>query len=245
MELAYLLTGTAPRKRRFQVSASNAYPGVPYLIPASGTAGVVLATTTGAADVVGCSLDAVGDRFGTVGTYQTAQQSDNSDPARLVTLIINPDAVWRARMSGGATEGTALSARTVSTASTSGLAVTTGDDWSSPTFDEGHLWGYEGANAGIVRKITSVSNTAATLTVALPADTAVNDTFLYCPFTPMQGITVQFTTNLQEADASIAVGTGAGFKPIELICNDLAGDGKNKSYVLMIPTDHFAGPRPT
>lgn len=232
MELAYTLYGGAPVLKKYQVAATNTTIGVPYLIPASNGSGIVLATTTGAADMVGANIDAAG-------TYVTAQQSDNSDTARLTTLIINPDAVWKMLMSGGATEGTALGLNTVTTASTDGLAVTTATDWSSPaTFDEGVTWGFEGANAGKARKITSVSSSAGTVTVAFPYDTAVGDTFLRAPFQPLQGTKVQLTTLLTQADATIAVGTGCAFKTVELILLDIAGSGRTNSYVLALSGDH-------
>lgn len=231
MELAYTLSGAAPVMKKYQVAATNTTIGVPYLIPASNGAGIVLATTTGAADMVGVNVDAAG-------TFVTGQQSDNSDTARLTTIIINPDAVWRLLMSGGATEGTALTLLPVTTASTTGLAVTTASEWSNPTYDEGTTWGFDGANAGKARKITSVSSTAGTVTVAFPYDTAVGDNFLRCPYNPLQSTVIQLSTLLTQADASIAVGTGAAFKPIELILNDQSWSGRTNSYVLALSGDH-------
>jgi hypothetical protein len=238
MELAYILSGAAPIIKRFQVSATVANVGVPLLIPGAGNAGLPLGTTTSAANLVGVNLDASG-------TYQTAQQSDNSDPERTVAVIINPDAVWRARLSGGATEGTALALQAVSSAATDGLAVTTGAEWSNPTFDEGYVWGYDGSNAGIARKITSVSGTAGTVTVAFPFDTAVGDNFLRAPFTPMQTVTAQLTTLLTEVDASIAVGTGGAWIPVELVLKDQTDNGRTNSFVLLLSGDHQMSARPT
>ena len=154
MEYAYDLSGTTNATvRRYQVAATNTTVGMPFLIPAASGSGLVVATTTGAANMVGVNTD-------TAGTYVTAQQTDASDTERTVGLIINPFAVYRMLMSGGATEGTALALNAVTTASTDGLAVTTAAEWSNPTYDEGTTWGYDGANAGKARKITSVSATA-------------------------------------------------------------------------------------
>lgn len=237
MEFAYSMGGSAPLMKRYQVNATVANPGVPLVFPGAGNAGVVLGTTTGAADFVGMNLD--------IATYVTAQQTDGSSAERKVTLIVNPDAVWKALMSGGAAENTALTLFDVTTASATGLAITTGDDWTSPEFDEGFVWGYDGANAGQARKITSTSVTAATVTVAFDRDTVVGDNFLRCPYSPIQGATVQLTTNLYQADASIAVGTGAQFKTVELYLRDINQEGRTNSFVLFVPTDHVWGPRPT
>lgn len=240
MELDYTLSGGAAVMKKYQIGVTNANAGlgIPYTIPAAGTAGVVIGTTTGATDLVGMSVDNVAANASLMGVYNTAQQASNVDPASFVRLIINPDAVWRALMSGGATENTALTLYPVTTASSDGLNVTTGTSWTSTEFDEGHTWGYDGANAGVARKITSTSSTAATLTVALPNDTVVGDNFMRAPYTPMQTVTVQFTTNLYQADASIAVGTGAPFRVIELRLFDSSMEGRTKSQVLFISNSH-------
>ncbi len=232
MDFVYDVSGTStPIIKKYQVAASNTVLGVPYLRAAG--AGIVLGTTTGAANAIGSNIDAAG-------TYVTSQQTDNSDTARLTSIIVNPGAVFRFLMSGGATEGTALSPRTVTTASTTGLTVTTSAfDWSSPQFDEGTIWGYDGANAGKVRHIDSTSSTSASVIVAFPLDTVVGDRFLGTPYTPGQTITLQFTTNLYQADASIAVGTGAPMDIVELICNDIAGNGTTASYVYAMFQDHI------
>ena len=237
MDMSYTMNGNAPLMKKYQVNSSPTAVGQPWVIPGAGNAGVVIATTTGAADMVGVNVDTT--------TYVTAQQTDGTSAKRTVTLNVSPDAVWRMKMSGGATENTALALQTVTTASTDGLAVTTGAEWSSPTFDEGFVWGYDGANAGASRKITSVSTTAGTVTVAFDQDTAVGDNFLRCPYSPIQGITIQLTTLLTQADASIAVGTGAGFKTVELELRDVTDQGRTNSFVLAVPTDHVFANRPT
>lgn len=236
MEFAYTMSGSAPLMKRYQVN-STLVAGIPVVIPAAGNAGVVTSTTTGVANMVGVNLDAA--------TYVTAQQTDGSSAERETRVIINPDAVWKMKMSGGAATNTALTLQEVTTASTDGLVITTGAEWSNPTFDEGYAWGYDGANAGSARKVTSVSGTAGTVTVAFNQDTAVGDNFLRCPYSPIQGITIQLTTDLTQADASIAVGTGAGFKTVELELRDTSDEGQTNSHVLAMPTDHVWGPRPT
>lgn len=238
MELAYTINGSAPLIKKYQCNSSSTAVGQPWVIPGAGNAGVVIATTTGAADMVGVNLDSA--------TYVTAQQAAGTSAERQLTLIVNPDAVWRMKMTGGATENTALALAVVTTASTDGLVVTTSaTDWSTTTKDEGFIWGFDGANAGQSRKITSVSTTAATVTVAFDQDTVVGDNFIGCPFSPIQGTTIQLSTLLTQADATIAVATGAQFKTIELILNDQTADGRNNSFVLAVSGDHVFGFRPT
>lgn len=234
MEFAYALCGNAQMKK-YQVNETMANAGVPVRIPTSSGTGVVLATTTAAADLVGVTSDTV--------TYVTAQQTDGTSAERLVSVNINPTAVWSCLMSGGATEGTALTLYDITTASTDGLTVTTGDSWTN--FDEGVVWGYSGANPGQARKITSSSATAATVTVAFDYDTVVGDNFMRAPYWPCQTTNVQLTTNLYQVDASIAVGTGAEFTVVGLILNHIGAEGRTKSYALIYSRDHVFAGRPT
>jgi len=239
MELDNILSGSAPVIKKYMIGASTA-AGVPLRIPGAGNPGLIQPTTTSAADMIGVCLDS--------GTYATAQQTDGSDPAAEVSVIINPDAIWAAKLSGGATEDTALSLQTVTTASTDGLTVTTAAEWSSPTYDEGIVWGYSGANAGIIRKITSVSSTAGTVTVAFPNDIAVGDEFLRANLFPLQNATVRLSTAFTQVDASTAVASNeAELKPIEVRLRDAGSDpdGRTNSYVLLISTDHALAGRPS
>lgn len=236
MKFAYSLSGSAPLMMSYQI-ASTVVKDIPLRIPAAEGAGLATSTTTSAADMVGVCLDA--------GTYVTAQQTDGTSAEREVRVIINPDAVWRMRMSGGATANTALTLYPVTTESTDGLTITTGTAWNSPDYDEGYAWGYDGANAGSARKIVDAGATSATVLVAFDQDLAVGDNFLRCPYSPVQGILIQLTADLTQADASIVVGTGAHFKTIELELRDIADSGQTNSNVLALPTDHVWGPRPT
>ena len=237
MEYAYSLTGNStPIRRKYQIAATN-IANIPLLIPAAGGAGLATSTTTSCADMVGVAMDAA--------TFVTAQQTDGTSAEREVSVIISPDAVWKIKMSGGATEDTALTLQEVTTASTTGLVVTTAAEWSNPTFDEGIVWGYDGANAGASRKITSVSGTAGTVTVAFDQDTAVGDNFLRAPYFPWQSTAIQLSTLLTQADASIAVATGAELIPIELYLRDITDQGQTNSFVFAFAGDHVAGPRPT
>jgi len=234
MECVGIMSGGAPRLMKYQVSATPTAIGVPYLVSAAGAAGLTICTTTGAVNMVGCNLD--------LATYATAQQADGSDPDALCTFIINPDAIWEIPMVGAAAGG-ALNVRDVTTASTDGLAVTTGDDWSSPTVDEALIWGYDGANTGIIRKVTSVSGTAATVTVAFPRDTVVGDNFLWFPVHPCTLQTITLSTDLTSARQDVAVATNtAEFITHRAICNDKANDGLFTSALHATSRYHFMNP---
>ena len=236
-DFVYSLSGTAPLAKKYQVDATIANVGVPLLIDTDSEAGLNAGTTTSAADFGGMAQDTV--------TY-TATQGTGADSAeRKVGVIINPDAVWKTRLSGGATDGTALTLYDVTSESSGGTAVTTGDAWNNPTMDEGVVWGYDGANVGQIRKITSVGATAGTVTIPFDNGTVVGDNFMRAPYWPNRTISVQLTTLLFEADASIAVGTGAEYVVVDMDLRDISGDGRLKSYIHMMAKDHVYGARPT
>lgn len=148
MELAGLLCGGAPVIKKYQVAQTVDNVGIPLLASTEAEAGLDAPTTTNAADMVGLNLDTA--------TYVTAQQTDGSSAERTVSVIINPDIILKALLSGGGAENTALTLYDITTATSDGLDVTTGDDWSSPQFDDGAVWGYDGANAGQIRKIRPI-----------------------------------------------------------------------------------------
>ena len=232
MQFSKSVSGAAPFLLKYQIVATTTTVGTPYLVAADATAGLAIATTTGAVNMVGCNLDTA--------TYATAQQTDGSDPDAIVTIVCNPDAVWEIPMSGGVGTGTALTAVSVTTASTDGLAVTTASEWSSPTFDEGSAWGYTGANAGILRKVTSVSSTAGTVTVAFPRDTVVGDQFLRFPVSAATLQTITLNTALTQARQDVAVATNtAEFLTIALRANDAANNGLYTSALYAIARYHY------
>ncbi len=242
MQYVYSLSGnTTPLKLKFQIGEAMANAGVPVVVGGSNNDGIMLGdTTTASVDLVGITLD-------TQATLVTAQQSDNSDPSRLVTVIVDPQACFKAKLSGGATENTALTQYDVTTESTDGLTVTTGDSWSSPQYDEGVVWGYDGANAGQARKITGTSSTAATVMTAFANDINVGDNFLRAGFAAspvgMEDQFVQLTTALTQINASVQVDTdNNNFRVLELLLRDKADNGVTNSYAIIVPFDSiFAG----
>ena len=221
-----------PWIKRYQVSATVDRLGIPIVTGASGTAGVANGTTTNCNNMVGIANSTV--------TYVTAQQAAGTKAERLVEVIVNPFAVLEMLLNGGAAASTQLTLYDASSTSGDGLTVTTGDAWNNPTYLNGVVWAYDGANAGQSRRATAVSATAATVTVAFENDIAVGDNFLRAPYWPGHSTTIQLTTNLDHADASIAVGDGAAFRCVELFLYDINGlKGRRESKVLAIPTSHI------
>ena len=223
--------GSTATVKKYQVAATNTTIGRPYLKTADGGTGIVLATVSGAADFIGVNID-------TAGTYVTAQQTDNSDTARLTSIICNPFAVYRARLCGGAANE-ALTIGTETTGSTNGLVVTvSGIDPNSPDLNEGTVWGYSGANAGKARRIITTSANVANTTVSFPYDIAIGDRFLFANLSASRTILAQFGTDMTTLDASATLSGDANVATIEMILNDVAGSGTTESYALIMFGDH-------
>ena len=214
MNYAYSLIGAGvPVIKRYKISATLADPGVYVTVATAGVTGLVKGITTTVAGQVGVTVDTA--------TYSTTQ----GDAEAVASVIVNPSAVYRLRLAGGATAGTQGVITTNITANTDGLIVTktgasgVGDpDPNSPTMDEGLIVCIGGANVGQSRKITSVAATTATVIVPFVNDIAVGDVFILCPYMPgdTAADNIQTTSNIVEADHTVAVGTGADLRPIEV-----------------------------
>lgn len=205
--------------------------------------------TTTATDCLGCATDAA--------TY-TATPTQNPGAfwpptagtlENLVRIEVNPFAIYRFPISGGATAGTALSngasaaGRNILIISTAGsktiltAAGTTGNAGNAD-FSGGLVIGKSGANVGQIRKISShVDNTSDTVTVGFLNNTVVGDQFIKVPF----GRSVQklqFTSNFVEANGVIATGTGANFRVLNVVFDEQ----NSLAWVDVVSSDHMYNP---
>lgn len=244
MQLAYIHSGGKTRVQKFQIGEAMANAGVGVETQAAATGGIALVETNTAIDSLGITLDEQG-------TYNTAQQTDNADPAAFVSVVTNADAVLQCRLNGSATvDSTALVQYFNTTASTTGLIVVPsltsgGSAVDTTAMDDCTIFGYTGANAGIARKISVADATDVNVAVAFPYDIAVDDLFIFANFVGGGLHFVTFTTSLLEADATVATGEDTdnlNYRPVELVMNDAGQDGVNNSYVNLIAYDHaFSG----
>lgn len=229
----YIGGGQAAERRKYQIGEAMANAGVVVLHPTlANTDGLRLTSTTNSEDAVGLTMDAQATR-------NTAQQSDGSDPAVKVTVDVNPSAIIEGRFCGGATSGTALTAVSNTTQSTTGLLITFSA--SQSTYDDGVAWGATGSNPGILRKITAVTTTATPI-IAYPADIEVNDQFYLATFGPMEDKEIQFTSDFTEVDI-----TASNTSNKTLRCLDFEGpkgadeDGATKSVGYFYFSEHLLG----
>lgn len=244
MKLAYMLSGNAPTFKKFQIGETwGDAAGFPVEYPTLADAtGVLMCETNGCVDVLGVTADkphAGAGRNKTESlTRLTAQQTDSSDPSQVVTVCINPSAVYVARLNGGATEGTALAEFTNSVASTDGLLITSAF---GTAYDDGWVVGATGANAGIARKIQGAVNTTGTPVIAFPFDIAVGDTFFAATFGPGEDAGIQLSTLLTELDATADLQSTDNMRCIDVYWKDKAAGGALKTEAEVILIDHVYG----
>jgi hypothetical protein len=151
-------------------------------------------------------------------------------------------------MSGGAAEGTALTIMTESTGDVSTPDLISSTNAQANSMIGGTVWRYKGDGQVCPQQESRIINAhtaSVSVGVAVDFENAINigDQFLMCPwaFYPGDGTDtsdgmydVQFTTNFQEADASIA--TATGYTPIAV--HDLILMGANDSRLQFILGEH-------
>ncbi len=230
MEESGHLSGGAAVRKRYKIGATIANAGIPVISDGTTFAGIVPCTTTNLDFTHGLAAD--------TGTYSTTQ----GDAEGLVTVSVRPDLIVRALMSGGATEGTALTLLSNTSASAGGTTVTDADvSANDMTGGTVHCIGGN-AGVGLSRMITThTGSTSLVVLVPYPRAISVGDEFFMIPYALMGDGTVttdgnsnlQTTTLFTQADASIASGTGGQVSVVDLELN-----GRSDSRVLFILDAH-------
>lgn len=226
MEALKTLGGGAFVHMTFQVETAFPTAGVIAVMGLTGNAGVNIATTTGSTNAVGL-------------TVNTALAND----ANLLTVIVNPDLVVRAKLSGGATADTAL---TIGVIDSGGTQTTTSIDVmltlvpNSPEMDEGIIWGYSGTNAGLIRAVSATDANTVTILNALPNAAVEGDEFLMATRFPMQMAGVVATTLIDQVNAAIAVSTDddLDFLLLDGEFNTVADEGSVNSFFHLYSVSH-------
>lgn len=106
--------------------------------------------------------------------------SKNEGTSFVKVALITPSTVLRAPIYNAAV-GTAPTLLTATAGNTDGLQVTTNATQFTPVVGLATIYCRSGANAGVYRVTDDTSTTTATWDVAMPADTAVGDTFVRVP----------------------------------------------------------------
>jgi len=239
MELVYLLSGGAPIVKRFLASA------------AIDNAGIVLEADDAAAGsgVGGVSLPAasavggpsVGICIDTVSSFPDDPDAQvNADADVFVSVIVNPAAVYRAKMSGSSTADTALASFSPDAADSLGENVS---DSATTAVSGGAVWGLSGGNSGIVRRADTTDPRVA---VSFPNAIATSDVYSYAATFPgaglgASGMYLDLTTDLTQVVGQTSVVDTNNFNCIDGEFNDSSSDGTTNSYLHLVPLKHLFG----
>lgn len=237
MEFAYTLGGGAPVVKSYMASATLSTAGIPIVgaVVATTDIGGVLAISN-TAQAAGGSRQ-VGLTVGTTGTVAATGITNNS--AIFVKAIVNPDAVYRAKLSGGATADTALSTTATTAADSTGVTLT-----GTTTIDDGVVWGYDGGNARIFRR---ADDTAGSVSINFPNAVASGDRFLCAnAFMGACGVTTQaffdLTSNFAQINAVTVDSDNDNFLVVDWELRDVSEAGTTNSFYHIVPNNHgFAG----
>ena len=237
MEVAYMLSGGAPVVKRYMAGTTISTAGVPVI------GAVDAGTDLGSVEVPGASTAiTIGQQVGlcidTSGTVAATGITDNND--LFVSVIINPDLVYRARMNNGTTSGTALATTSPTSADSTGATLT-----GATTFDNGAVWGYTGTNVGSFRR---ADDALGSLSINFVNGTSTDDTYLAVHGFPC-GIEVtnfesyDMTTDLTEIVAQTTVIDQDNYCTVDMELNDSSSNGNLRSYYHLIANNHhFASP---
>lgn len=239
------LSGGAGMYLRYPVLASMTVPGIVACLPTA--VGITVPTTTSFVDAVGLALDTA--------TYSTSQADLDDgeaggtgfrsygglDMGRMVTVSVRPDLLIRSRVSGSATQGVVLTTLVNTSASAGGTTISD-TDVGSADMTSGVVWCTKGNNLGYARHIvTHNSAVSFVVTVPFPRAIAVNDEFLWMPFsgfgTFASGVdgfgAATLTTLLQEVRGDTASGSGG-----EIMVVKLELESSSNSNILFMLRDH-------
>lgn len=222
--------------RKYLISASFANPGVIACGDPDEPKPLAPSTATDFTDSLGLTLDTA--------TYSATPAAGATG---IVSVAYRPGSILEFRASGGATEGTALSIITETAGDTSTPDLITGTLPTANSMVGGTVFRYRGDAQDVPLSesrmiLTHTSTTSLAVTDDFERAINIGDQFLMVPWTIYPGdgtdtsdgnTNVQLTTNLYEANATIATGTGG-------ICAvyDIIMKGQNYTAVQLVLTDH-------
>ncbi len=235
MELAYLLSGGAPVIKRYMAGTTIGTAGIPVLgaVDAGTDLGSVEPAGASAAVNVGSMVGLCLDTSGTVGATGITDDAD-----LFVSVIINPDAVIRAKMNKGTTSNTALDTTAPTSADSAGVTLT-----GATTFDNGAVWGYTGTNVGSFRRCDDASGS---LAINFVTGTATTDTYIAvhgfpCSVEAGDWECFDLTTDLTQIIAQTVVVDTNNFATVDMEMRDSTEEGVRNSYYHLIANNHLFG----
>lgn len=235
MEAMGTIGGGALVVKKYQASSTVAASGIPMIsttVSSTDIASVLSMTTNTAmttAANVGLGLD-------TTGTVAATGITDTNDI--LVSVAVNPDLIYRCKMSGGSTADTALSLAATTSADSTGANAN-----GVTTLDDSVIWGYDGGNKGEYRV---ADNTTGSVAINFPNAIGNGDQFLIATGFPCKAGAaaspfLQLTSSLTQADATTADADNDNFSIFDLQLGTEDDNGESNSFYLLIANRHLFG----
>jgi hypothetical protein len=215
------LSGGAFVHQTFQIEDDFATAGVAAIPGAAADAGVQNPTTTSLINVYGHSVDTA-----------------TGDTGDLLTLIINPDLVLRAKFSGGATSDTALTIATAGTSASTTVDNITGLVPNSPDIDDGVVWGYNGSNVGVYRAIIAADANTITVRNTWPTTPSSGDEFLTGSRAPGGLLGVQLTSAFDQVDGTAESPQGNTYAVLDGEFRGVDDAGTTNSFLHIVASLH-------
>lgn len=197
-------------------------------------------------DVVGTATDSATSQTSPTMPPGTLLQVAAGGLENIVRVEANPFAIYRFKIAGGATSGTALATAnpanviTISTADASvpyatlTCAGTTGNP-GTINMSGGLVKGRTGNNVGQMRKLISqVNSTSCTVGIGFLAATAVGDTFIRVPYSRAVAY-IQMTSDFTEANGIISIGTLGALR----VVNVEVDEQRDIAFVDVVAGDHW------
>jgi hypothetical protein len=217
--VAYNLNGV-DRIRKYLIGASFPRVGVIACGDPDTPDPLILPTTTTCVDSIGMNKDTA--------VYSATPAAGATG---IITVSYHPDNVYSFRASGSAVDGVALGVFTETAGDVSTPDTVTATLPTANSMVGGTVWRYHGegqpcslAESRMILTHTSTTSLAVTVDWEYPIN--IGDQFLFVPWTIYPGdgtdtsdgnTNVQFTTNLTEADGSIATGSGAIVAVVDIL----------------------------
>lgn len=236
MQFSHTMSGGGPVIKRYLAGESMQTAGVPIIgtgaaADNANSGGVQLIAAVGAnvEAVVGLTIDT-----NSATPYSDRDGQVNADADVLISAVVNPDAVYRAKLAQGTTADTALTAVTAT-------ASATGDGGLSDIVAGNAVWFLTGANAGAYPRRAADTTT---VVISFPSAIAAGDTFTTANGFAGLGIATglcDLTSDLTQLDANTVAADGP-FVFVDFDVRDASDDGVNNSHYLVMCDDHlFAG----
>jgi len=235
MEAMGVISGGAIVVKKYQAGTTISNAGIPLI--SAGAANTDLGGVEPAVSSTALTVCTAGLGLDTTGTIAATGITDTNDI--LVSVAVNPDLIIKCKMSASTTADTAL------TPASPSAADTTGADTAITSLDEGIIWGYSGANKGIMRRATDTTGGVA---INFENGILTTDQYLHAG-TGMPGansaaalMSPDLSTDFTQAAAeSASPGDNDYFMTLDVILGTEDDDGENNSFWLFVQNQSSFG----